>query len=121
MNTNLQTTWANYTAAWNTSDVEEMKALFSKCLDADCIYRDPIATAAGWEELSGYIAQVHGSIPGVQLVTRDFKSHNGRCIVHWDLCGADGSVMSEGVSYGEFNESGKLTVMAGFFDLPPQG
>lgn len=120
MNTNLQTTWANYTAAWNASDSEAMKALFTQNLAADCAYRDPIATTTGYDELAGYITQVHASIPGVQLVTRDFTSHNQRCIVHWDMCAADGSVMSDGVSYGEFDESGKLIAMAGFFDLPPQ-
>lgn len=70
MDTKLQTTWTDYTAAWNASDAEKMQTLFAKCLTIDCVYRDPIVTATGWDELSSYIGQLHESIPGAQLITR---------------------------------------------------
>ena len=43
-------------------------------------------------------------------------AHNDKSIAKWDMCDGDGKVLMEGISYGEYNESGKLVSMTGFYE-----
>ena len=38
MKDDIQHTWATYTAAWKAESTDEKRALFAKCLDANCEY-----------------------------------------------------------------------------------
>ena len=116
-----QDQWETYTAAWKVNTEAEKRALFNKCLTTDCIYRDPLVIAEGWDALATYMLELHKMIPGGHFVTRDFKSHNNRSIAQWDMCAGDGTVVGVGISYAEYNEGGQLTSMTGFFDPPEAG
>lgn len=118
MKTSHKDQWDSYSAAWKVSTEAEKRALFEKCLAPDCVYRDPLAVAEGWDALVSYMLEFHKMIPGGHFVTREFKSHNDRSIAEWDMCAGDGSVVGVGISYGEYNEAGQLVSLAGFFDTP---
>ena len=110
--------WDSYTAAWKVETKTEKRAYFEKCLVTDCVYRDPLTVAEGWDALASYMLEFHKMIPGGYFVTREFKTHNNRSIAEWDMCVGDGTVVGVGISYGEYNTEGKLTSMVGFFDPP---
>jgi len=118
MNDQFHTIWETYTLAWKENTEAEKMALFRECLAPNCVYRDPVAVAEGWGELVSYMLEFHESIPGGHFLTREFKSHNNRSIAEWDMCAKDGTVIGVGISYGEYNEEGRLMAMTGFFDSP---
>ncbi len=114
-----ETTWKRYSEAWNASPAERAK-IFEATLTQECVYRDPLATTTGWSALTSYMQHFQEQFPGARFAVRDFQTHNNCSIAHWDMVAPDNSVLSDGVSYGEFDEEGKLKSMTGFFDVPPQ-
>ncbi len=121
MNAQHQSQWELYTSAWKVSTEAEKRALFEQSLAPECIYRDPLTVAEGWDALASYMLEFHNMIPGGHFVTREFKAHNNRSIAEWNMCAGDGTVVGVGISYGEYNSTGKLVSMAGFFDAPDAG
>lgn len=120
MNTDHSVIWETYASAWKAATREEKLILLNDSLVPECIYRDPLTVANGFNDLLNYMSEFHTMIPGGHFVTQDFKSHNNRCIAQWNMCAGDGSVVGEGISYGEYSETGKLLSMTGFFDLPKE-
>jgi len=108
--------WDLYSAAWKAETKEEKLDLFTKSLSKDCIYRDPLIVAEGWDALLSYMLEFHEMIPGGHFVTREFKFHHNRSITEWNMCLRDGTVAGTGISYGEYNDAGQLKSMCGFFE-----
>jgi hypothetical protein len=52
-------------------------------------------------------------------VTTYYQSHNGRSMARWNMVDANGNVIGDGISFGEYNAGGMLTSMTGFFEPPP--
>jgi hypothetical protein len=113
----LKQTWENYTASWREGPADKQQVLFASALSEDCVYRDPLCMASGWQELATYIENFHKQVPGGHFVTRKFSSHHQRSIAHWDMVNGNGQVIGEGFSFGHYNESGKLSSMTGFYDV----
>ena len=111
-----QKVWETYTSTWRAKTELEKRKAFAECLSIDCIYRDPLVVADGWDALIAYMLDFHKTVPGGYFVTREFKSHNQRSISEWNMCAENGTVIGIGISYGEYNAEGKLTSMSGFFD-----
>lgn len=118
MKNGFEQIWETYTSSWKTGSEEERRSLFEASLDPDCRYTDPLVLARGWKPLSAYIEDLQKQVPGVHFVTTKFATHNHKCLAHWEMRGEQAQVLSEGVSYGEFNEAGKLVAMTGFFAAP---
>ena len=117
--TNLhQQIWEIYTSSWKAATSKEKQELFEQSLTSNCTYRDPLEVTHGWDALISYMLEFHKMIPGGHFITREFKSHNNRSIAEWNMCSGDGTIVGNGISYGEYNEEGKLTSMNGFFDPP---
>jgi len=114
----LQTTWETYVASWKVPTPAEKHALFAASLDEHCTYTDPLGVASGWEALTQTMQGFHQQIPGAYFVTERFMSHHQHCMAQWKMVGADGAVLGEGVSFGQFNDRGKLLAMTGFYDTP---
>lgn len=89
--------------------------MFDSCLADNCVYTDPQARVAVWSELARYMLEFHQQIPGGHFVTRDFQAHHGRSIARWEMMNGQGERVGEGISYGEYDEAGRLTAMTGFF------
>ena len=118
MSSELRQIWEQYTATWKANSEAERQPNFEASLASDCVYTDPLARVQGWGPLSAYMDAFHEQFPGAHFVTQTFMSHHNRSIATWNMCDAEGTVMSDGVSYGEYNEAGKLTTMTGFFEVP---
>ncbi len=115
---NHEQTWETYTAAWKATTAEEKQALFRKSLNTECVYTDPLTQARGWDELLRYMLEFHQQVPGGHFNTTEFMTHHNRSIAKWEMKNANGTVIGDGVSYGEYDDGGRLLVMTGFFDTP---
>ena len=113
-----ETTWETYVASWKVTPAEEKRALYEKALNPQCVYTDALTQARGWDELLAYMQEFHGQFPGGYFVTVEFMAHHDRSLARWELRGADGEVLGDGTSYGEYDSHGKLASMNGFFKTP---
>jgi len=118
MDSNFKEVWESYTSSWKAETADDKRAIFKKCLEPSCEYNDPLIKTIGWEELLGYMLEFHKQIPGGYFVTKYFLAHSGKSIARWDMLGGDGSVLGEGISYGQYSPQGKLISMTGFFEVP---
>ena len=116
----LQQTWETYTAAWKAPGAEAKALALRSCVDGDCVYRDPLVVAEGHAALVDYMLAFHQQVPGGFFRTTSFRAHHARSAATWQMCGADGGVLGEGLSYGEYGADDRLVAMTGFFDVPAQ-
>src|SRR5690349_21147988 len=113
-------TWETYAGAWKATTREAKRAALLASVDSACIYRDPLTRADGHDALIEAMVAFHGQVPGGWSETTYFLAHHERSISKWKMRSATGEVLGEGMSYGEYDENGKLVAMTGFFDLPPR-
>lgn len=118
MSNNFKATWETYASSWKMSSSAHKRALFKKCLDSACQYHDPLIKTKGWDELEAYMRDFHRKIPGGHFVTTNFLAHSNKSIACWELRNGENVMLGDGVSYGEYNENGKLVSMTGFFEPP---
>ena len=118
MSKTLAKTWETYVASWKVEALPEKRRLFEASVTSDCRYTDPLAQTRGWDELMEYMHEFHRQVPGGHFVTKRYIAHHDRSVAFWDMCDANGTVIGDGVSYGEYDATGKLTSMTGFFDTP---
>ena len=115
-----QQTWEAYTAAWNAPGADAKMLALRSCADGDCVYRDPLVVAQGHAALVDAMLAFHQQVPGGFFRTTSFRAHHARSAATWQMCGADGGVLGEGLSYGEYGADDRLVAMTGFFDVPAQ-
>jgi len=118
VNSNFEKTWELYTSSWKAESVEEKRTIYELCLDTQCEYNDPVTKTKGWDDLASYMLDFHKQIPGGHFVTNYFLAHNNQSIAKWVMRNRENTVLGEGVSYGKYNEAGKLVAMTGFFETP---
>ncbi len=118
MSNNLEATWETYASSWKVESAVDKRTLFEQCLDSACRYHDPLIKTKGWDELEAYMLDFHRQIPGGYFVTTYFLAHSDRSIAKWEMRNGDNMVLGDGISYGEYNEKGKLVSVTGFFELP---
>ena len=111
-------TWETYVASWKTTSSAERAALLEQSFAADCAYVDPLTQTRGGAELAKGIEEFQRQSPGVHFATIDFQSHHGRSLAHWEMRGADGEKLGDGVGYAEYDDAGKLTSVNNFFATP---
>ena len=116
-----QQTWSSYTLAWQAQSAADRQALLARSLHPECRYADPLADVIGWPALSAYMHDLQQQIPGVHFVTTRFISHHRCSMAQWQMRDAHEAVLSEGMSFGEYEADGRLIRMNGFFDTPPAG
>ncbi len=109
-------TWETYARSWRSPSEKEKRALYKESLAEDCVYTDPLTERRGWDDLVAYMVEFHQQIPGGHFRTTEFFAHHGRSVARWDMLGGDEQVLGHGISYGEYNQDGKLVAMTGFFD-----
>lgn len=111
--------WEMYVSSWKAPTAEEKLALFGNCLSPNCVYRDPLTQATGYEALLEYMLTFHRQLPGGHFVTTAFFSHHNRSIAQWNMVDGAGNLQGDGASYCEYDcGRGVLTAMTGFFDVP---
>jgi hypothetical protein len=116
MNNDFEQTWETYTSSWKAEAAENKQAIFVECLDRECTYNDPNIKTKGWDELLAYMLDFHQQIPGGHFVTNYFLAHNQQSIAKWEMINGENSIIGEGISYGKYNDNGKLISLTGFFE-----
>ena len=111
-------TWNTYTSAWKATSTQAKAAALRASTSTTCEYRDPLAHTAGHDALIEYMRSFHAQMPGGYFETTYFLAHHNRSISKWNMCAGDGTIVGEGISYGEYDEQGKLQSMNGFFETP---
>lgn len=115
-----RTIWESYTSTWKPSSAADKQPVLAGCLAPGCTYTDPLGHVEGIDGVLGYIVGFNMNIPGMHMETTRFISHHNASIAQWNMCDADGNVMSDGISFGTYDDAGMLTSMTGFFELPDQ-
>ncbi len=116
MNADLEKTWEKYTSAWKMTSKAERLAMFSEVLADNAVYTDPLVQAASWDELINYMENLHQQIPGAHFVTTCFMSHHQKSIANWKMKTQENITVGTGISYGEYDDQGRLVSMNGFFE-----
>jgi hypothetical protein len=116
MNTDLEKAWEKYTSAWKMTNRADRLAAFSEALADNAVYTDPLVQATSWDELINYMENLHQQIPGAHFVTTYFMSHHQKSIANWEMKTQENVMIGTGISYGEYNDHGKLVSMNGFFE-----
>lgn len=118
MPNNAKKTWETYASSWKAKTESERRALYEKALSPDCVYTDPLTRTQGWDELTAYMAQFHEQVPGGHFATQTFVAHHDCSMARWNMLNGKGEILGDGVSYGKYDEEGRLIAMTGFFDVP---
>ena len=119
MNTNdKRQIWETYGSAWKATTAEAKRAALAASMSPDATYTDPQNRHHGHEDLVEAMLEFHGQVPGGHFQTTYFLALSDRSIARWNMLGADGTVLGEGTSYGEYGPDGKLTKLSGFFEAP---
>jgi len=108
--------WERYVASWKAQSVPQKRALLETCVAQGCTYTDPLQIAQGWDALLEYMSQFQKQVPGGYFVTEYFATHHQKSIAKWRMLNADAAQIGEGMSYGEYDPSGQLVAMTGFFE-----
>lgn len=116
MNTDLEKAWEKYTSTWKMTNRADRLAAFSEVLADNAAYTDPLVQATSWDELINYMENLHQQIPGAHFVTTCFMSHHQKSIANWEMKTQENVMIGTGISYGEYNDHGKLVSMNGFFE-----
>lgn len=118
MNYPKKAMWETYARAWKEASAAAKAAALQECVAADCVYTDPLTVARGHEELIRYMLDFHKQVPGGHFPLTYFLDHHNVSIARWNMAAGDGSVIGEGMSYGQYGQDGKLVAMTGFFEPP---
>ena len=118
MSKSYENTWETYAASWKAEALPEKQRLMEESLTQDCCYTDPLTQTQGYGPLLDYMREFHRQVPGGHFVTKRFIVHHDRSVAFWDMRDAHGTVIGDGISYGEYDATGKLSAMTGFFDTP---
>jgi hypothetical protein len=120
LNTNKQATWERYVSAWKQVTAKAKTDAIMQSVISACVYTDPVTIARGHEELVAYMLAFHQQVQGGHFVTTYFLAHHDVSIAKWNMVSGDGTVIGDGVSYGQYNAQGMLVAMTGFFETPSQ-
>ena len=118
MSRDKRSTWEQYVAAWKEASAQGKAAALEQSAATACVYQDPLTMTQGHDELIAYMLDFHKQIPGGHFVTTWFLDHHDASIAKWNMVSGDGTVIGDGVSYGQYNEQGALIAMTGFFKVP---
>lgn len=110
-----------YMAAWNEADEGKRRELLAKAWADGATYTDPMAHAAGIDEVVALVSQFQSQMPGATIVqTSGVDEHHERLRFGWAMKGPDGSTRMEGIDVGELAGDGRIKSITGFFGpLPP--
>lgn len=110
--------WSIYESAWGETNTDRRAKILHETLDKAFVYSDPLIRTEGLDQLSDYIGQVQGAVPGMRIVTTSFEHHHESCLIKWTLQDAHRKVLSHGVTCAETGDNGRLTKATVFYDLP---
>lgn len=107
---------ASYAAAWGEPDRTARERLLERVFAADGTYTDPTVDLAGRAALVTHIGQFQERSPGARIEPISVvDAHHGQLRFAWRLVMPNGTVVVEGLDYGELTSEGKIKRIVGFF------
>lgn len=120
MSKQQRTNWDAYTRSWKVETVDEKRALLSQCMAAQGVYRDPLMETQTRDDLIAYMLDFHRQIPGGHFVIKHYQAHHNRSIAEWEMRNGENALVGTGISFAEYDPTGKLTSVSGFFEVPEE-
>jgi SnoaL-like domain len=115
-------TVAQYIAAWNETDPAARRAAVERVFAPDAVYTDPIAGAAGHEQISSLIEAVQNQFPGlVFTLGSEPDAHHDIARFTWNLGPAGESPLIVGFDVVVLTPEGGIGRVHGFLDKVPAG
>lgn len=107
---------AAYTGAWSQTDEAARRALLERGWADGGVYIDPTVRVEGREALVKHIGGFQSRFAGhrFELPTR-VDEHSGYLRFEWHLVGQDNAPALQGMDFGRLDESGRLSLIVGFF------
>jgi hypothetical protein len=110
-----------YTRAWSEIDEAARGDLLETAWGDETQYTDPTAKVRGRDELVLHIGGFQQQWPGARIeMSSGVDAHHGMLRFRWQMVGADGAVLLEGMDFGDVGGDGRLQRIAGFFGPFPQ-
>lgn len=111
---------ALYASAWNEPDAAARRRALENAWADGGVYADPTVHVEGRDALVAHIGGFQAQMPGARIVlTSGIDEHHGAIRFTWTLRAGDGSVLTEGIDFGELAADGRLRRITGFFGPPP--
>lgn len=114
--TSITATIDAHLAAYAMADVDRRNALVAANWNADGELLDPPLEGRGLAEISALADAVLTHFAGHRFErTTAVDSHHGFARYGWELVGPDGTVAVSGIDVVQFDDTGKLLRIVGFF------
>lgn len=111
-----------YLACWNATDAATRRDLLERHWSADATYVDPLAEAAGHDQLDAAIAAVQAGFPGwVFTALGAPDAHHRQVRFRWGLGPVGAEPVVEGSDVVLTDDHGRITTVLGFLDRVPAG
>lgn len=110
-----------YLGTWNEDDVDARRTAIATVWAEEGRYVDPLAAAAGHEEISALIGTVRQQVPGhVFRLLDGVDAHHNLARFCWELVPVDGGrAIAEGFDVAVIDDDGRLENVLGFLDKAP--
>ena len=109
-----------YVRAWHERDESTRRKLLEESWAADGVYTDPRVTVESREALVAHIAWFHEVRPDVRIEVRSDIDEHGR-FFRFAFATVDptGTVLLEGVDFGQLDADGRIASITAFFGPLP--
>ncbi len=113
----LQQIWKTYQDAWADIAVADRERLLRQSVADDVVFTSPLSEGQGFANLVTHITRFQEQFPGAYFKSNKLFTHHGQLLSEWTMYNRDGSEYLTAHSYARFNEQGRLTHLAGFWNV----
>jgi hypothetical protein len=119
--TDINTTIANYIAAWNETDSDRRRAVIAQTWAEGGSYLDGHRDSTGHDAIDGMIAAVQQRFPGYRFrLSSGIEKHHDRVRFSWQAGGAaDAPLFFAGTDFATIAPDGRFAAVTGFTDAMP--
>lgn len=109
-----------YIATWNETDPSARRALIDEVWSAGARYTDPLAEAAGRDQIDAVIAAVQDQFAGMKFrLAGTVDAHHDQARFTWELGPDGGDPIVVGFDVAQRDADGRLALVLGFLDKVP--
>ena len=112
----VETLVKGYLAAWRESDHLKREKLLAEVWAPNGVYTDSQAEVKGRQKVVEHIGLAMQVVPSNRIVeVSNVESHHGTFRFAWRSVMPDGTVLNEGMDFGEVDSKGRIRRLAVFF------
>jgi hypothetical protein len=109
-----------YIATWNETDPSARRALIDEVWSSGGRYIDPMAEAAGRDQIDTVIASVQAQFTGMTFrLAGTIDAHHDQARFTWELGPEDSDAIVVGFDVAQRDADGRLSLVLGFLDKVP--